>query len=416
MADKTFLISPYDRQAVSYADFWRNVALTDLGDEEKDHSPPDFHDAFRFVTATLLQGSQATLVAQSLDPHEDFHRPFPRVSIPTAHTIAWSDPAAAPDIEQVKQGTARIRLLSSGTSGSSKAITHSASSLLQSAKVSDRRRNDVWGIAYHPAHYAGIQLFIQAFFNRNSIVRLFGYSPDLIHQAIEKYQVTHLGGTPTQMKLLCGQGSENRHEAVQRVAMGGESIGPRVMQDVRRVFPNAKVTNHYALTESFATFVSEGDVFQVNEIDEHRVRIIDGQLALHQDLLAESVVSQTESEFYLTGDRVEIVGENPLRFRVLGRTTEVVNVGGYNVFPTEIEQLLLTITGVQAAKVYGVRNSVTGNILGCDLVHEPASPELTVRGVREFLENRLPKYKVPRIIKIVSELQQTASGKIARSQ
>lgn len=414
MGDKAFLISPMNRRSISYLELWKDVSDTDLANSSCDFSPRDFYESMRVLASCLVKGSRVSLVANDLGLPEDFDREFTRGANADFAMKSWPDPGCLPDIQRVKHGIATVELLSSGTSGLSNKIVHSAGSILNSVRVADKRKNDVWGIAYHPAHYAGIQLFCQAFFNRNSVVRLFGYRSKLIHQAIEEHEVSHLGGTPTQMKLLCGKSMARRHQNVRHVAIGGERIGPTTIRDIHHVFPNAKVTNHYALTESHAAFVSKNDVFRVNDEQENLVRIIDGQLALHRQLMAESIASHIESEFYLTGDQVEIVDENPLRFKVLGRSSTVVNVGGYNVVPEEIEQLLLKMECIDEARVYGIKNSVTGNVLGCDLVLVPNISSLTALDIRQFLSGRLHGYKIPRIFKFVSQLEQTTSGKVSR--
>ena len=63
--------------------------------------------------------------------------------------------------------------------------------------------------------------------------------------------------------------------------------------------------------------------------------------------------------WFNTGDAVEVDGEY---LRVLGRTSELINVGGEKVYPAEVESVLLQMDNVREATVHGKRNAVTGQV------------------------------------------------------
>ena len=117
-------------------------------------------------------------------------------------------------------------------------------------------------------------------------------------------------------------------------------------------------------------------------------------------------------EWYNTGDCVEIISENPLSFKFLSRKNEIINVGGYNVNPNEVEQALMEIDGIRAARVFAKKNSILGNIICAEVVSE--SGELDETSIRKRLSNRLQAFKIPRIIKFVETLKSTNTGKLSR--
>jgi acyl-CoA synthetase (AMP-forming)/AMP-acid ligase II len=73
-----------------------------------------------------------------------------------------------------------ITLFSSGTTGQPKMVKHTWETLTRALKISEKHLPNVWGLAYNPAHIAGIQVILQALLNQNTLVRLFGFSPHII--------------------------------------------------------------------------------------------------------------------------------------------------------------------------------------------------------------------------------------------
>jgi acyl-CoA synthetase (AMP-forming)/AMP-acid ligase II len=105
--------------------------------------------------------------------------------------------------------------------------------------------------------------------------------------------------------------------------------------------------------------------------------------------------------WFNTQDLVEKDGEY---IRILGRKSELINVGGEKVHPTEIENLLLQLDNVKDVTVRGQSNPITGEIVAAKitpLVQE--DPAAFKQRVREFCRARLERYKVPAVIEVVTE-------------
>jgi acyl-coenzyme A synthetase/AMP-(fatty) acid ligase len=69
-----------------------------------------------------------------------------------------------------------LTLFTSGTTGQPKKIKHSLQNLLRNIKINENQKNLVWGFAYNPTHMAGLQVFLQAIVNGNSLVNVFNNS------------------------------------------------------------------------------------------------------------------------------------------------------------------------------------------------------------------------------------------------
>jgi len=176
--------------------------------------------------------------------------------------------------------------------------------------------------------------------------------------------------------------------------------------------------------------VANGDQFTVPSELQAQVTVIDGCLAIHRTLLADPTVDLVgdqdppesrpakpnptmHEDWFLTGDLVDIINEQPLTFKFLARDDDVINVGGYKVVPQQVEECLMKLSEVQQAVVYGRKNSVTGQIVACDVVVQ-AGLQLDPAVAKQQLAEVLPRYAVPRIFNIVKSLPMTPSGKLCR--
>ena len=94
-----------------------------------------------------------------------------------------------------------------------------------------------------------------------------------------------------------------------------------------------------------------------------------------------------------------------------GRNSDMVICGGVNVFPAEIEQTLASCPGVADCAVFGIPDEEYGEALAAHI--EPqAGFDLTEAEVRAYLRERLPGFKLPRIVRFDDSLPREDSGKI----
>lgn len=201
-------------------------------------------------------------------------------------------------------------------------------------------------------------------------------------------------------------------DSVRRLTSGGEKFDGPTWRQLEGLFPNARLTNVYASTEVGTLFASKGNEFVIGEEMADKVCVRDGELLIHKSLLGRSETVKVDGDWYHTGDLVEIVTEDPLSFHFVSRKNEMINVGGYKVNPTEVEECLRACEDVMDAKVYGKASRVMGNIVVCDVVR--AHAEVSERRIREELRGRLQEFKIPRVIKFVEHLGVTRTGKLSR--
>lgn len=305
---------------------------------------------------------------------------------------------------------ARIGFYTSGSTGTPRRVEHRLARLMASVQFAPKHRSAVWAMAYNPTHIAGFQVFLQAVLNGSTLVNVFGQGRAQVLAALQHCAVTHISATPTFYRLLLPL--DQPLPGIQRVSFGGEALNDQLLEQMRLLFPAAQFRNIYALTEAGTVLVAQGEVFGIQPGLESQVRVEGGELYLHADLMGQlSAATALAQDWYATGDRVELVSESPLRFKLLERTHAWINVGGYKVDPSEVEAALCAYPGVSAARVYSKPNALLGQLICCDLV----ASGIDERALREYLNQHLQSFKIPRIIHYVDTFEQTRTGKLKRT-
>jgi acyl-coenzyme A synthetase/AMP-(fatty) acid ligase len=323
--------------------------------------------------------------------------------------IKNSNVVAADWMYRLKQSSSSIVLFTSGTTGLPKRVFHTIDTLTRMVRTDEQYHSNRWALAYNPTHMAGLQVLFQAFYNKNFILNLFGAPIVESAEAINKEYITNISATPTFYRLLLGTGKV--FDKVKRITLGGERSNNDLHLKMKIIFPNAKLNNIYASTELGSLFVSQGEAFRIANHLIDKIKISDdGELLVHTSLLS---MKTQKSDWYATGDLVEIISTEPLEFIIQSRKTEMVNIGGYKVNPNEVESVIRQYDSVLNCRVYGKPNSVLGFIL-CAEIQLEKGKELDKRALQLFLTSNLQEYKVPRIFKIVNKIDVTRTGKITR--
>ena len=126
----------------------------------------------------------------------------------------------------------------------------------------------------------------------------------------------------------------------------------------------------------------------------------------------ETAKVMTADGFFRTGD-VGLMDERGY-FRIVDRKKDMVLVGGFNVYPNEVEDVLSQLPGVLECAVIGVPDEKSGEVVKAVIVKK--DPALTEADVRAFCEANLTGYKRPRYIEFRTDLPKTNVGNILRRE
>jgi acyl-coenzyme A synthetase/AMP-(fatty) acid ligase len=289
-----------------------------------------------------------------------------------------------------------IEFTTSGTTGEPKKIKHSYNFITKNIKINPKYSNIVWGLTYPSNKIAGSQVILQAYLNKGFVVNLFGKPLSEIPYLITQYNITHLSATPTFYRLLLD--GNTIFDKVQQITFGGEAVDSQIIKLVSKYFPNAQIRNIYASTEYGTLFASNKDYFEYSKKLSTLVQIHNNEILVSQN-----------NEWVSTGDLIEWVDET--KFRIIGRDTNIINVGGYNVNPIKVETQLNNLNYISNSYVYKLSNSVMGNIVAADIV---VNQEIDKSTIKKDLKLSLLPYEIPMKINIVESLQLTDTGKISR--
>jgi long-chain acyl-CoA synthetase len=134
-----------------------------------------------------------------------------------------------------------------------------------------------------------------------------------------------------------------------------------------------------------------------------QTRVVDGILQIKAESAMLGYLNApspfTADGWFNTGDKVEVDGEY---FRILGRQSEIINVGGQKVYPAEVESVLQEMPEIAEISVYGEKNAIVGEI-ACAAVRlrEPREARDFQRDLRQFCRQRLQEFQIPVRIKLV---------------
>ena len=121
--------------------------------------------------------------------------------------------------------------------------------------------------------------------------------------------------------------------------------------------------------------------------------------------------SQTDC-FYFTGDTASMDGEGYIS--IVGRSKDMINRGGENVYPSEIEAVLLQHENVMDAQVVGAEDSRLGEVVAVYLKVKNDKGDDSIKELKDHCEAQLSAFKVPKHWKIVEAYPQTLSGKVMK--
>lgn len=305
-----------------------------------------------------------------------------------------------------------VMILTTGTTGESKGARHDWRLLLKAVRHRDEEPGSRWLSSYNLNQFAGIQVLLHVLANQATLVEARSRRADDIIAAIREHGVTHASATPTFWRLLVGRldRAAAAQLPLQQITLGGEAAPEAVIRRLRVLFPTARISHVYAGTE-FGSVVSVRDghsglplsVLDRPDTADVQVRIVDGELQVRSrvGMLGYHDAGDDAGQWRPTGDLVEV---RHGRIHFVGRTSEIINVGGAKVHPLPVEELLCSVDGVQLAAVYGRANPVTGQIVAADVVVIPGTEVADLEQRLREAWQTLPPAARPRRLRFVPEL------------
>ena len=299
-------------------------------------------------------------------------------------------------------------LFSSGSTGKSKAALHDFIPLLEKFKVPRHARRTITFLMFD--HIGGVNTLLYTLSNGGCAVMVEDRSPNGICRAIERHKVQLLPTSPTFIHLLMISEAYKQYDlsSLQLVTYGTEAMPEGTLKRFHALFPNIQLLQTYGLSEIGilrSQSKSSDSLWLKIGGEGFETRIINGILEIKAKSAMLGYLNApspfTEDGWFNTGDAVEVDGEY---VRILGRTSEMINVGGEKVYPAEVESVIQQMDGVEDITISGEPNPVTGHIVKArvKLKTNESLGDFRKR-MRSFCKDKLPAFKIPQKVVLVNQ-------------
>ncbi|HEA65403.1 MAG TPA: long-chain fatty acid--CoA ligase [Desulfobacterales bacterium] len=313
-------------------------------------------------------------------------------------------------LRQLKQSQrSGLVLFSSGSTGKSKAAIHDFVPLLAKFTVPRHSLRTLVFLLFD--HIGGINTLFYVLSNAGCVVTVQDRSPDAVCATIQKYRVQLLPTSPTFLNLLLLSEAYTRYDlsSLEMVTYGTEVMPESTLTRLHRLFPHILLLQTYGLSELgiLRSKSKSSDSLLVRVGGEgFETRVVDGLLEVRAQSAMLGYLNApspfTADGWFQTGDAVEVEGEY---LRILGRKSELINVGGEKVYPAEVESVLQLMDGVEDVAVSAEQNPITGHLVRAMIKLRTAETigEFRTR-MWAFCQDKLPKFKIPQKVMIVTEV------------
>ena len=285
---------------------------------------------------------------------------------------------------------------------------HDLTGILEKFKVRRYTQRAITFLLYD--HIGGVNTMLYSLSNGGCIITVQDRSPEKVLEAVEKYRAELLPTSPTFINMILLSEAYKRYDlgTLKTVTYGTEPMPESTLLRFHQLFPEIKLQQTYGLSEVgiLRSKSKSSDSLWVKIGGEgFETRIVEGILQIKAQSAMLGYLNApspfTEDGWFVTGDEVEVDGEY---MRILGRRSELINVGGEKVYPAEVESVIQEIENVAEVTVYGEKNPITGNIVCAQVrLRDAEDPKAATLRIKKTCRERLPAFKVPVRVLIVDE-------------
>lgn len=405
-----WMLDAFDRwMAQLYAEDLKAGSIVAL---DADFSP----NATALMLAMVERGYIIVPLAEAVEAHKpeflDIAQVEAVVGVDGKDNVSFTKREAVVDSKLLlglkSSGHPGLVLFSSGSTGKSKGIVHDFVPLFDKHKERRKPMRTITFLLFD--HIGGINTLFYVLSNGGCVITVQDRSPDAVCGAVEKYRVQLLPTSPTFVNLILLSEAYQRYDlsSLEVVSYGTEVMPESTLKRFHELFPDIRAVQTYGLSEVgiMRSKSKSSDSLWVKVGGEgFDTRIRDGMLEIKAETAMLGYLNApdpfTGDGWFKTGDAVEVDGEY---IRILGRKSELINVGGAKVYPAEVESVLQMMEGVREAAVSGEPNPITGHIVKARVRLDTGEGTAQfAKRMRAFCKDKLANYKVPQKVALVEE-------------
>ncbi len=330
-------------------------------------------------------------------------------------------------------------VLTSGTTGLPKGAPRAKISPFATVQLIDRvpfPRKGTMVVVSPIFHSTGLATFLVGAALGNKIVTTRRFNPELTLRLIADHKADMLVAVPTMLHRIVELAPDiiasYDISALKAILISGSALTPELSNRVQDTFGDV-LYNMYGSTECGVATIATPDELRMApgtagrspltcevvlfDDNDHRVYGTNkrGRIFIRNASPFEGYTDGRHKQVidgYMSSGDTGHFDENGLLL-VDGRDDDMIVSGGENVFPQEVESLLIERDDVFDAAVIGVDDTEFGKRLRAFIVPQPGAPQ-DVEEIKLYVKNNLARYKVPRDVVFIDELPRNTTGKLLR--
>lgn len=364
-------------------------------------------------------------------------------SVDDLMVTAQSQPASAPEIT-VNDDDVILTLFTSGTTGTLKAAQHTQASYASICRnvlmnLVNVEHDDAMLHAASLIHASGV--FVLPFWLRGAkTVIMKAFDPTAFLQLITRERITAINMVPTMLQMLLGHPDFEKTDvsSLKQVIYGASPMPRPVIEKAMALWGRERFWQYYGQTECPLTITvlrpedHEGELLGScgKPCADVELRLIDeagddvphgepGEIAVRAPSMMKAYYNAdqlnaemfTEDGWLRTRD-VAVMDERGF-LHMKDRTSDMIITGGYNVYPREVEDVLMEHPAVAECSVVGTKDEKWVEAITAAIAVKPGQ-EVSEAELIDFVSERLASYKKPQKVVFVDSVPKTAVGKLNR--
>tara|TARA_B100001094_G_scaffold110677_1_gene106576 strand:- start:6072 stop:7418 length:1347 start_codon:yes stop_codon:yes gene_type:complete len=310
-----------------------------------------------------------------------------------------------------KSNKSGLVLFSSGSTGDPKAMVHDFDNLL-ATYLDVKTKNLIFLVFLMFDHIGGLNTMLNILSMGSTMVVPEKREPELIGELIQKFKVNILPVSPTFLNLMNISGVFENFDlsSLKVVTYGTEPMSENLLSNLKLKLPKARLIQTFGTSETGIIKTksrSSSSLLIKFEDKDQDVKVVNNELWIKSKTRVLGYINHNNNSFtddgwFKTGDLVE-QRENGY-YRIIGRKSNIINVGGEKVLPVEVENVIFKLNHIQDCTVYAKDNPITGQVVAAKVVVKSLQIDIKQlkKDIKLHCKKNLERYKVPAEI-IVSD-------------